>query len=170
MIWNCIGRRSSSFHFFHILLLVISGSIQGMCIWNKKALQASHCCKRGLSFPSLECRMSCRRVRWGPWGLKLLKAHSSIELFISAMGSVCTESLRGATLQTWGKGLTSWQEDSHPDRKDTRNEKNRSPSPFGCFQMGTMFSEHLLSSGCFCWGNEARVLQEQLLVLSPPMD
>ena len=42
MIWDCIGKRSFSFHFY-ILLLVISGSIQGMCILKEKALQAHSC-------------------------------------------------------------------------------------------------------------------------------
>lgn len=53
------------------------------------------------------------------------QALSSIELFIHATGSVCTESLREATLPLCRPGENAaWQEDPHRARKGTRNKQS----------------------------------------------
>lgn len=157
MIWDCVGRKNSSFHFFYILLLVISGSIQGTRIW-----------KGTSSFSVL--KEECFHLHH--WNEEVVaeesdeahEASSSRRLTAASGYSSCNglcvhgEPRRGHTPHTRAKGsltgLTSRQEDSHRARKDTRNKKSWSPTHISIWMF---LSEHnvqhdLLSTGYFCLG------------------
>lgn len=123
MIWDCIGRRSSSFHFFFTFCCwSFQTAFKERAYEKKRHFKLLAAVRGALSFTSLECRSSFRRVRWGPWGpsphrLTAASSYSSMQRVLCAQRASERPHRHSADP---GKK----QPDGRTHKKDTRNKKS----------------------------------------------